>query len=107
MSQVMYLDSDSMPLSMPDDYFYSSKGYVLNGSMFFPEVWRQGVHEASTPICPILKSKAPPLKAAQRLKTIQLLQSPVAECYELLGLEVPWLKGPWGAVESGQFLMNL
>lgn len=35
------------------------------------------------------------------------LQSPKAECYELLGLEPPWLKGPWGAVESGQMLLNL
>jgi hypothetical protein len=43
--QVLYLDSDSMPISFPDDFFESS-AYLHKGSTFFPEIWKEGVSEA-------------------------------------------------------------
>lgn len=44
--QVLYLDCDSMPVSLPD-VFFESPGYVAKGSMFFPDIWREGRNEVS------------------------------------------------------------
>lgn len=46
MLQILYLDADSLPLSSPDDFFLSPT-YLERGNMFFPEVWKEGVPEAS------------------------------------------------------------
>jgi len=43
--QVLFLDSDSMPLNSPDDSFTSGL-YRSNGNLFYPDLWKEGVHEA-------------------------------------------------------------